>query len=355
MRVLVCTTPGQMEVKEVEQPRCGPGEALVAISYVGICGTDIHAFGGNQPYFSYPRVLGHELSGRIEAVGSDADRALIGHNAYVIPYLHCGKCAACQRGKTNCCQNMEVIGVHRDGGMADYLVVPVAHLVTSDILAPERLALVECLAIGAHAVRRSQLDAGELALVIGAGPIGMGVVQIAQSRGARVVVVDTNPQRLAFCHEVLGVETVINAATQDIAAELTALSTGALADVVFDATGNAQAMNRGFDFVGHGGRYVLVSLVKADITFHDPDFHKKEITLLASRNATHEDFVTVARLMEAGQLHEREMITHRSPLEAMPEIMAQWCDPRSGVIKGMIEVNGFARHAAEAATTQEQS
>lgn len=336
MQVLVCTRPQQLEFQEVPVPACGPGEALVRIRRVGICGTDIHAYGGNQPYFDYPRVLGHELAGEIVAVGDADQHALVGHSAYVIPYLHCGICRACTRGNTNCCQDMRVLGVHSDGGMAEYLAVPIAHLVTSPCLDLEQLALIECLAIGAHAVRRSAVEADELAVIVGAGPIGMGILQIARSRGARTLVVDTNRQRLAFCRDVLGADTIAHAIDEDVVARIMDLNGGGLAEVVFDATGNPAAMKRGFDFVGHAGRYVLVSVVKADIAFHDPDFHKKELSLLGSRNATREDFETVARMMVSGELHGEAMITHRGAFADMPTLMPRWCDPEHGVIKAMI-------------------
>lgn len=336
MHTIVCTQPQDMELRDVPEPQCAPGEAMLKIRRVGICGTDIHAYGGNQPYFTYPRVLGHELSGDIVGVGEGVDEALVGHSAYVIPYLHCGECRACRQGQTNCCQHMQVIGVHRDGGMAEYLSVPMNHLVTSSTLDAEQLALVECLSIGAHAVRRSSIEADELAVVVGAGPIGIGIVQIAQSRGARVLVVDTNRDRLAFCRDTLGVDGVLHALDDDVEAAIERHNDGALADVVFDATGNPAAMNRGFDFAGHGGRYVLVSVVKADITFNDPDFHKRELSLLGSRNATREDFETVARLMEEGRLQSTAMITHRGRYTDLPSLMPQWCDPATGVIKAMV-------------------
>ncbi|QNI02520.1 zinc-binding alcohol dehydrogenase family protein [Halomonas sp. SH5A2] len=339
MRSIVCTQPGLMEHDDREAPACGAGEALLRIRRVGICGTDIHAFGGNQPYFSYPRVLGHELAGEIVQVGDNQHQALVGQNASVIPYLHCGECRACQRGLTNCCQHIKVIGVHRDGGMCDMLVVPVDHLMLSPTLSLDQLAMMECLAIGAHAVRRSALAQDELAVVVGAGPIGMGVAQFARECGARVVVVDTNEQRLAFCRETLHIEHTLNPLQHDTLAQLETLSDGALADVVFDATGNPEAMQRGFDLVGQAGRYVLVSIVKADITFHDPDFHRKEMTLLSSRNATREDFTWVATLMEAGRLQDTAMITHREELDAVPERMPAWCDPATGVIKAMIHLD----------------
>ena len=336
MQTVVCTQPQQMTLSDVPEPTCAPGEALLRIRRIGICGTDIHAFGGNQPYFDYPRVLGHELAGDIVAVGEGVDAELVGQSAYVIPYLHCGECRACRQGKTNCCQAIQVIGVHRDGGMADYLSVPVDHLVTSPSLSPDQLALVECLAIGAHAIRRSAIQPGELAVIVGAGPIGLGILQIAKARGARTVIVDTNRDRLAFCRDTFGADDVLHAIDDDLEASIARHNDGALADVVFDATGNPAAMNRGFDLAGHGARYVLVSIVKADITFSDPDFHKKELTLLGSRNATREDFETVTRLIESGDLRPTAMITHRGPLAEVPALMPQWCDPATGVIKAMV-------------------
>ncbi|OLO06592.1 alcohol dehydrogenase [Salinicola sp. MH3R3-1] len=343
MQVVVCSKPNEMAVIDRPVPDCAPGEALVAIRRIGICGTDIHAFGGNQPYFVYPRVLGHELSGDVVATADDVDASLIGQAVYVIPYLHCGECRACRQGRTNCCQKLEVIGVHRDGGMAELLNVPASHLVPVPDLSAEALALVECQAIGAHAVRRGQVERDELVVVVGAGPIGIGVLQVARSRGARVAMIDTNRDRLALCRDELGADAVWHAVEDDVVAEIEAINDGALADVVFDATGNPQAMNRGFDFAGHGGRYVLVSVVKADITFSDPDFHKKELTLLGSRNATREDFETVTRLMASGDILTEPLITHRGRLEDLPALMPQWCAPGSGVVKAMVAL-GSTKH-----------
>jgi len=344
MQVLVCTKPHHLELGHSDRPECSPGHAVVQIRRIGICGTDIHAYGGNQPYFKYPRVLGHELAGEIVEVADDQSQHLLGKQVYVIPYLHCGECRACLQQKTNCCQNMQVIGVHRDGGMAEYLAVPTTHLVVSDTLTIDQLALVECMAIGAHAVRRSALQNDELAVIVGAGPIGMGVLQVAKSLGARTLMVDTNASRLAFCRDVLGADAVANPQANDVAAHISDMNGGALADVVFDATGNPHAMQAGFDLAGHGGRYVLVSVVKADITFSDPDFHKKELTLIGSRNATREDFNCVVSLMESGGINAEAMITHRANLADVPAHMPQWCDPANQVIKAMISIDVEEAH-----------
>ncbi|WP_249976477.1 zinc-binding alcohol dehydrogenase family protein [Vreelandella olivaria] len=339
MQVLVCSKPQHLELQESDYPECRAGHAVVRIRRIGICGTDIHAYGGNQPYFQYPRVLGHELAGEVVDVADAPSRHLMGKQVYVIPYLHCGECRACLLGKTNCCQNMQVIGVHKDGGMAEFLAVPIAHLVVSETLSLDQLALVECMAIGAHAVRRSAIQPGELAVIVGAGPIGMGVLQVAKSKGARTLMVDTNTARLAFCRDVLGADATANPQEPAAAALIRELNDGALADVVFDATGNPRAMQAGFDLAGHGGRYVLVSVVKADISFSDPDFHKKELTLMGSRNATQEDFAQVVSLMESGGIKVKAMITHRARLADTPSHMPQWCDPSHQVIKAMISID----------------
>ena len=184
----------------------GPGEALVRVHRVGVCGSDIHAFRGKQPFFTYPRVVGHELGVEILAVGPNDRDLKTGDRCAVEPYLHCGRCVACRRGKTNCCTSLQVLGVHTDGGMRECLTVPVAKLHRSQSLSLDQLALIEMLTIGAHAVRRAQLDPGENALIIGAGPIGLATMAFAQLVGARVSVLEISPWRRAFCRSHLKVE-----------------------------------------------------------------------------------------------------------------------------------------------------
>ena len=327
-----------MSMQRIAAADPGEGEVRVGIRRVGICGTDLHAYKGNQPYFKYPRILGHELAGEVLDAGGSVSDVKTGDSVTVIPYLHCGECRACQAGLTNCCQSLTVFGVHQDGGMAEELIVPATHLIPSMKLDLDQLALVECLAIGAHAVRRGEPALDALAVVVGAGPIGLGVIQILMAYGIEVAVVDANPQRLKFCRETLGVQhahAVGDGAVLDWIEELTA---GNLADIVFDATGNPAAMEQGFSLVGHGGRYVLVSIVKGDLCFNDPDFHRRELTLLASRNATREDFATVMSLMTAGALNEKAMITHRASLEDVPLKMSDWASVDTDAIKIMVTI-----------------
>jgi 2-desacetyl-2-hydroxyethyl bacteriochlorophyllide A dehydrogenase len=312
-----------------------PGEALVRVHRVGVCGTDMHAFRGHQPFFTYPRVLGHELGVEVLAV-ADNDRGIkIGDRCAVEPYLNCQACIACRRGKPNCCVNMKVLGVHVDGGMRDLILVPLRKLHRASDLTYEQLALVETLAIGAHAVQRADVQPGEKVLVIGAGPIGLAVIQFAQTCG-RVIAMDATESRLKFCRERLGLRDVIDARTDALAAvrELTA---GDMPTTVFDATGNAESMATSLSYVAHGGRLVYVGLVQGDFTLNDPEFHRRETTLLAARNALPEDFPRIIRAIRDKQIDTSSWITHRASASQAPEEFPYWAAPGSGVLKAMIE------------------
>ncbi|MCU6798184.1 zinc-binding alcohol dehydrogenase family protein [Paenibacillus sp. WQ 127069] len=335
MKSIVCMQPNELKMIEAQPPVRGQGEALVQIRRIGICGTDLHAYRGNQPFFTYPRVLGHELSGTI--LQSDSSDFQIGAQVSVIPYLECGSCIACRNGKTNCCTQMKVLGVHTDGGMREIIAVPTSHLIKTDGISLDQAALLEPLSIGAHAVRRSGLQQGELALVIGAGPIGLGVMVLAKQRGAKVIAMDMNEERLRFCQEWAQVDYTVNVLNQPLEA-LAEITDGDLPTVVFDATGNAKSMMDAFTYVSHGGRLVYVGLVKADIAFNDPDFHKKELTLMSSRNATREDFDTVIQAVRDGAVDIDRYITHRVRFDHMIDEFEKWYDPANGVIKAIVEL-----------------
>jgi 2-desacetyl-2-hydroxyethyl bacteriochlorophyllide A dehydrogenase len=336
MRALLCVEPGRLEIVERPRPAPRPNEALVRIRRAGVCGTDFHIFEGSHPFLNYPRVIGHELSGEIESTGPGC-RLSVGQSVCVIPYLSCGTCVACRRGKPNCCQHIKVLGVHVDGGMADYVRVPEANLATVDGLTLDQAAMVEFLAIGAHAVRRARIQQGDRVLVVGAGPIGVGCSLFARLRGGEVTALDRREDRLAFVRGALGVERAVVAGA-DALTRLAALTGGDLFDVVIDATGNAASIEAGFDYVAHGGTYVLVSVVLDDISFPDPKFHAREMSLLGSRNATREDFEAVLNAMREGRIPTDRLATHRAPLSESPERFREWIRPESGAIKALIEI-----------------
>ncbi|XAH21571.1 zinc-binding alcohol dehydrogenase family protein [Xylophilus sp. GW821-FHT01B05] len=336
MLTVICETPGTLRAEQRERPVRGEGEVLLRVKRVGVCGTDLHIFTGNQPFLQYPRVMGHELSGVVEEA-VPGGRLAVGDVAYVMPYISCGKCIACRQGKTNCCVNIQVLGVHRDGAFTEYLSLPEAFVHKAEGVTLDQAAMVEFLAIGAHAVRRGDVQPGQRVLVVGAGPIGMAAMVFARLRGAVVTALDGRQDRLDFCQRELGVAGTVALGAGD-QAQLSAATDGEFFDMVFDATGNAKAIERGFGFVAHGGKYVLISVVRDTISFSDPEFHKRETTLLGSRNATTEDFETVLAAMRSGQVPTDALNTHRMQLADVPTDFAQLLDPARGVVKAIVEV-----------------
>jgi 2-desacetyl-2-hydroxyethyl bacteriochlorophyllide A dehydrogenase len=335
MLTVICDTPGTLRAVEREVPLRGDGEVLIRVRRVGVCGTDLHIFTGTQPYLDYPRVMGHEFSGTVAEAPAGSALA-VDDPVFVMPYLSCGRCIACRQGKTNCCVAIQVLGVHRDGAFTEYLSVPQAFVHKAEGVTLDQAAMLEFLAIGAHAVRRGDVQAGQRVLVVGTGPIGMAALTFAVLRGAQVTALDTRRERVDFCREHLGAHAGVVIGEGD-EAELSRLTGGDFFDVVFDATGNARAMERGFRFVAHGGKYVLVSVVRDNITFADPEFHKREATLLGSRNATMEDFDTVLAAMRAGRIPHQALNTHRLALADLPADFAQLLDPSRGVVKAIVE------------------
>jgi 2-desacetyl-2-hydroxyethyl bacteriochlorophyllide A dehydrogenase len=332
---VVLQQPGTFALGEEPEPVRGTGEVLVRVHRVGICGTDLHAFAGRQPFFTYPRILGHELGVEVvdpgEAAGLQA-----GDRCAVEPYLTCGRCVACRRGRTNCCTSLQCLGVHTDGGMRPLLALPAAKLHRSERLDFEQLALIETLGIGAHAVARAALEPDEFVLVLGAGPIGLGVIQFALAGGATVVVADVSERRLQFCREQLGVAQTL-VAGDDLAAKLVRLG-GDLPTVVFDATGNAASMAATFDLAAHGGRIVFVGLVQGSVAFSDPNFHRRELTLLASRNSTAATFRRIIALVEAGRVDTRPWITHRFAMREASRVFPAEIAGNLAVVKAMMRV-----------------
>lgn len=341
MKGIVCDRAGLLEWRDdLPEPEPGPGEAIVRIRRVGICGTDYHAFAGRQPFFTYPRILGHELSGTIEWIDGNEAGLSPGDTVSIIPYLHCGTCIACRQGKTNCCMHLRVMGVHVDGGLREFVSVPVTHLVKTEGLSFDQAAMLEPLAIGAHAVRRSGAAEGRTVLVIGAGPIGLGVMVFARLAGARVLAMDISGRRLSFCRSWAGVEQLIDAnglKAPQITSRLSELTEGEFPSIVFDATGNAGSMTDAFGYLAHGGTLVYVGLTQGGITFSHPEFHKRETTLLASRNATREDFERVLQAVKSGHIDIGRYITHRARHDDMIERFIHWTRPETGVIKAVVE------------------
>jgi 2-desacetyl-2-hydroxyethyl bacteriochlorophyllide A dehydrogenase len=333
-------------------------EALIKIHRIGICGTDYHAYRGKQPFFSYPRILGHELGAEVVKISNNSkfqvpnfrfqnetpeiwhleSEIKVGDKVSVEPYLNCGTCPSCQNGKTNCCENLQVMGVHADGGMVEYLKVPIQKLHVSPKLSFEQLALVETLGIGAHAVQRAETGEKDLVLVIGAGPIGLSVIQFAKISSATVAVLDTNKARLDFAKKNMNADILIEMNADFTPDILRGVLKNHLPTIVFDATGNPDSMKNAFNLVAFGGKLVFVGLFVGDVTFHDPLFHRREMTLLASRNSLPQDFKNIIQLMESDKINTAAWLTHHANFDDLPTVFEEWLRPESGVIKAMISV-----------------
>lgn len=334
MKYIICQEPGKFVLKEKAMPVPKSNEALLKIKKVGICGTDLHAYSGNQAFFTYPRILGHELAAEVMEIGENSRGIKTGDKVVVMPYMSCGTCFACLNGKTNCCSNIKVLGVHSDGGMQEYITIPEDLLLPAKGLSYNQIAIVEPLAIGAHAIKRAQLKKGETAVVVGCGPIGIGIIKLAQIAGAEVIALDVNEDRLLYAKNEIGADHVIHI-LEDAVSKIREITHGNMAPVVFDATGNKKALETGPDYMAHGGRYVLVGLSKGELTFSHPKIHAKEASILCSRNATIEDFEHVIALLE--QFPTDSFITHTVHFSEMIKNFDSWTNPETGVIKAMVD------------------
>ncbi|MBI3415094.1 MAG: zinc-binding alcohol dehydrogenase family protein [Verrucomicrobia bacterium] len=340
MKAIQLEKPQQFRQIEIPAPaRPGAGEALVAVHRVGICGTDYSGYLGKMPFFSYPRIPGHELGVEVLAVGSGVTNVKPGDRCSVEPYMNCQTCFACRRGSGNCCETLKVLGVMMDGGLCEQIVIPARKLHPSTKLNLEQLALVETLAIGCHAVNRGNPQPGEHVLVIGAGPIGLSVIEFVKLSGAKTIVLDLNPQRLDFCQRTMGVDhTILSKGDGAELEELRKLTNGTLASVVIDATGSNKSMSQALNFVGHTGRLVFVGITTQEISFLHPLMHRRELTLLASRNALPPDFTRIIQLIEDGRIDTRPWITHHARFSELIDVFPNWLKPETGVIKAVVNL-----------------
>jgi 2-desacetyl-2-hydroxyethyl bacteriochlorophyllide A dehydrogenase len=336
MKAIVCDRPGQLSVETRPAPEPRPGEALVRIRRVGVCGTDYHIFGGRHPFLEYPRVMGHELAGEIVSV-PEGSAFKVGQIVAINPYLSCGSCLACRRGKPNACSNISVLGVHADGGLCELLAVPEGALIDAQGLSVDDAALLEFLAIGAHAVARADVSDADRVLIVGAGPIGIGAALFSKLSGAAVTLTDRREARLAYARDRLGIADVI-AADEDLESRLKARTDGEFFDVVFDATGAIPAMNEALKRVGHGGKLVFVGVNPGDLTISDPEFHKRETTLLASRNALDADFQRVIAALKSGEIDAAALRTHSLSLDEVPAKLPYLIKIADEVLKAVVEV-----------------
>ena len=342
MKAIQLEKPGKFDLIQIPEATApGPGEALVRVHRVGICGTDISGFLGKMPFYSYPRIPGHELGVEVLEIGTGVTQVRVGDRCSIEPYINNETSFASQRGSTNCCEELKVLGVHIDGGLRPRFLVPARKLHPSQSLTFEQLALVETLAIGCHAVNRGQAQAGENVLVIGAGPIGLSAIEFLRIANSKITVLDVNQQRLDFCQHTMQVHhTVKFAAEGNNLSELQDLTDGHLYTLVVDATGNSKSMSNALNYVGHTGRLVYVGITTEEVHFPHPLMHRREMTLLASRNALPADFTRIIKLIQDGKIDTRPWITHRSSMDSLIADFPSYTRPETGVIKAIVEIDG---------------
>ncbi len=337
MKAIVLKKPGEFEMITKAKPTApAEGEVLLKIKNVSICGTDLHAYNGKQPFFSYPRILGHEIAAEIIEVGAGVEHIKVGDSCTVEPYRNPVIDQAVRKGKTNCSSRLTVLGVHEDGAMQEYITYPASNVHVTNELPAEQVSLIEPFAIGAHAVERAGLLHSDTVLVIGAGPIGLGIIALTRLQAVPIAVLDVNRKRLNFAKQKFPeVETLLPG--ENIAEDLQKIFNGDLPTIVFDATGNKASMQNAFNYVAAGGTIVFVGLFVGEIVFDDPNFHRKEITLKASRSARARDFSKVISLMKAGLIDTGGYITHRIPFDALPKEFEKLYLPEENVIKAIID------------------
>ena len=341
MKAILLERPGHFVPVNIEEPkRPGKGEVLVRVHKVGICGTDISGFLGKMPFFSYPRIPGHELGVEVVEVGAGVTNVKPGDRCSVEPYINCQNCFACRRGGINCCERLQVLGVHTDGGLRPNILVPARKLHPARTLSLEQLALVETLAIGCHAVSRGNPQPDEKVLVIGAGPIGLSTLQFVRLSGATSIVLDMNEQRLNFCKTTMGVNHIVTFRGDGSELErLKELTDGALPTVVIDATGSAKSMAHALNYVAPTGKLVYVGITTDDLRFAHALMHRRELALLSSRNALPADFERIIQHIEEGRIDTRPWITHRTSFNDMIENFPSYIRAETGVIKAMVEID----------------
>jgi 2-desacetyl-2-hydroxyethyl bacteriochlorophyllide A dehydrogenase len=327
MRKILLNAPGEFIDVIAPRPVPASGEALVRMHRVGVCGSDFHAMAGKHPVYTYPRVLGHELAGEIVEIPGNTRGLKAGDHCAIEPYISCGQCRTCKVGRTNCCEQIQVIGIHVDGGMQGFLKVPITLLHKSERLSLDQLALVETLGIGARAVNRSQLQAGEEVLVVGFGPIGLATCQFAEAVGAKVAVIEPNNWRRDFASR-MGIEAI-------------SAPDGRVADVVFDATGSARVMADSLNHVAPGGRLVFVGLTRDPVSIDDSLFHRREVTIYASRNSCSQ-FPRIIRMLEERKINTEPWITERISLDEVP-LRLEDISKKTEMMKTIVEVRDIDR------------
>jgi threonine dehydrogenase-like Zn-dependent dehydrogenase len=336
MRALFLTAIGQTEIREIDKPSIGPEEVLLKIGMVGFCGGDLNGFKGLFELQEYPNVLGHEVGGTIEEIGSQVPESFkLGNKVTLYPYLNCGKCISCRKGRRNACQDNKTMGVRRPGAMTRYIAIHWQDLFSSEKLSLKELALVEPLTVGFHAAARGRVSSQDRVAVIGCGIVGMGAIASAVNRGAEVIAIDIDDSKMDIAKKI-GVAHTINTSREDLHEALTRITDGDGPDVIIEAVGNAMTYRAAVDEVAYTGRVVCIGYAKSAVEFNTGIFVRKEIEILGSRNCT-DEFPEVIAYLEAGKFPVEDVISKTVSLDDAGAALADWAANAKGITKIMVD------------------
>lgn len=337
MKTVKITNPGEVEVVDIQKPAIGDGDVLLRIKHVGFCGSDLNTFLGRNPMVKMPVIPGHEIGAVIEETGKNVPETLAkGMNVTVNPYTNCGKCASCRNGRVNACRDNETLGVQRNGAMTEYIVLPWQKVIPAENLSTRECALIEPMSVGFHAVARGCVTDNDTVMVIGCGMIGMGAVVRAALRGATVIAVDLDDEKLDLARQI-GAAYTINSKTENVHERLQALTAGFGPDVVIEAVGSPATYVMAVDEVSFTGRVVCIGYAKSEVAFQTKYFVQKELDIRGSRNALPADFVAVIRYLNRGNCPVESLVTRIVSPEQAGTALQEWSENPGKVFRIMVE------------------
>lgn len=336
MKALVMRGPGAVEVQEVPDPVRKPGEALLQVRYIGLCGSDLNSYRGRNPLVSFPRIPGHEVAATIVELDPGAPALTVGTDVTLSPYTSCGHCAACRSGRNNACEFNQTLGVQRDGALAQFISIPAEKLYTA-ALGLRELCLVEPLTVGCHAVARGRVNKTDTVAIFGCGGVGLGAVAASSFRGATTIAIDIDDAKLEIARKA-GAAHTINSQRGDLNATLKDLTDGLGPQVVIEAVGRAETFRAAVDLVAYTGRVVYIGYAKEPVTYETRLFVQKEIDILGTRNALPGDFREVIRMLEENRFPIDAAISTVARLEEAPEVLRAWDANPASFTKIMISL-----------------
>lgn len=337
MKAVQITAPSQMRVVSIDKPAAGAGEVLVKIKYVGFCGSDLNTFLGRNPMVKLPVIPGHEVGAVILEVGPGVPDGLKpGMNVTLNPYTNCGQCASCRSGRVNACEHNETLGVQRNGVMSEYAVVPWTKIIPAGDISPRDCALIEPMSVGFHAVNRGQISDNEFVMVIGCGMIGVGAIVRAALRGAKVIAVDLDDEKLELAKKI-GANYVINSKMENVHERMQEITNGFGADAVIEAVGSPATYVTAVNEVSFTGRVVCIGYAKSEVSFQTKYFVQKEIDIRGSRNALPADFRAVINYLKSGKCPIEELISKVVAPEYALNAIQEWSGNPGKVFRILVE------------------